>query len=363
MFKTCLFSFILFAHTELWAHHGNAPHFDASKEVNVAGVITRFAFTNPHAYVYFEVTNENGTKAEWRCESRSATLLRRNGWNENSLMPGQKIEVKGTPARREDNVCYAKQMIVNGQEYSTRSAPPSAEKVAAIQVVDAESEHPLVLANGQPNISGYWINTIRQGSALGTNFSGGVPVEGGKPDWRKPVLTAAGQAASDAYDDRFDNPTIVCEPTNIILNWGHDWEVNEIRQSKDAVYISAGNMDMERTIHLNMKEHPNDIKPSITGHSIGRWEGDTLMVDTIGLVGRLLDGASTIVYSDQAHISEQIKYNSETRQLVRDWTIKDPLYFKAPFSGQNMQDKSAQPHKPYGCVNLGGKNNVRPEKL
>ena len=357
-----LLSLTMFTNTSSWAHHGSAAHFDASKEVNVTGVITRFAFTNPHTYVYFDVTDETGTSTEWRCESSSATQMRRNGWNKDTLEPGQTIEVTGTPARREDNLCYANKMIVNGLEYSARAKPPTAEQIAEIVVIDTESEHPLVLDNGQPNISGVWVNTIR-GGALGSIISGGVAVEGGRPGAMKPILTTAGQAASDAYDDRFDNPTMACEPTNIILNWGHEWEVNEIRQAEDAIFISAGNMDMERTVHLNMAEHPEGIAPSVTGHSIGKWQGDTLMVDTIGLTGRLLDGGSAIVYSDQVHITEQIKYDPDTRKLVRNWTMVDPLYFKVPFSGQNFQEKSAQPHKEYGCLDLGGKNNIRPENL
>ena len=358
----CLAMGIACATVPAQAHHGAAAHFDLSTKVNVTGVITRFAFTNPHAYVYFDVTDASGATAEWRCESSSATLLRRNGWSADTLVPGQTIEVTGTPARREDNVCYANQMIVNGLEYSSRAKPPTAEEVAEMVVIDTESEHLLVLESGQPNISGVWVNTIR-GGALGAITSGGVPIEGGRPGGMKPKLTAAGQAASDTYDDRFDNPTIVCEPTNIILNWGHEWEVNEIRQTEDAVFISAGNMDMERTIHLNMTEHPDNIVPSVIGHSIGKWEGDTLVVDTIGLTGRLLDGGSAVVQSDQAHITEQIKYVAESRQLIRDWILEDPLHFEEPFGGQNIQEKSAHPHKEYGCVNLGGKNNIRPEDL
>lgn len=344
------------------AHHGNAPHFDGSIEINVTGVITRFAFTNPHSYVYFEVIDENGAAAEWRCESSAATLMQRNGWNENTLLPGQTIEVTGNPGRREDNLCYARQMVVDGQEFSADATPPTTGGTVVVELVDTESEHPLFLNNGQPNISGNWINAARVGT-LGKVLSGGVPVEGNRRGALKPMLTTAGQAASDAYDDRFDNPSMICEPTNILWNWGHGWEENQIRQTNDAIFISAGYMDMERTIHLNMTEHPNNIVPSITGHSIGKWEGDTLMVDTIGLTGRVLSGPWGALYSDQAHIIEQIKYVPETRSLIRDWTIEDPLYFQVPFSGQNQQDIAAQPYKPYGCVDLGGANNIRPENL
>ncbi len=46
--------------------------------------------------------------------------------------------------------------------------------------------------------------------------------------------------------------------------------------------MTYGFMNIVRTIHLDMDSHPENITPSLAGHSIGKWEGDTLVVDTIG---------------------------------------------------------------------------------
>ena len=71
------------------AHHSAAPHFDLEQEVSLQGVITELKFVNPHAYFYFDVSDEVGTTVNWRCEISAATGLKRLGWTAESLLPGQ----------------------------------------------------------------------------------------------------------------------------------------------------------------------------------------------------------------------------------------------------------------------------------
>src|SRR5688500_16646042 len=61
------------------AHHG-AGTFDLSKSVTFTGKLTKLELINPHAWLYFEVT-ENGKVTKYRCEMRSAHVLRRSGWS------------------------------------------------------------------------------------------------------------------------------------------------------------------------------------------------------------------------------------------------------------------------------------------
>ena len=50
------------------AHHSFAAHYDADRQVVLRGVVSRFQFVNPHAYVFFTVTAPNGEPTPWRCE-------------------------------------------------------------------------------------------------------------------------------------------------------------------------------------------------------------------------------------------------------------------------------------------------------
>ena len=204
------------------------------------------------------------------------------------------------------------------------------------------------MENGQPNISGPWIT-----------LSFGRNGQGFQPNW---VASEAGIAAVGDYDIAFDDPILRCHVVNIIKGWNHDKNINEITQTEDLITLQYGFMDAVRTIHLTMDEHPEDIEPSATGHSIGKWEGDTLVVDTIGFeegIWEHRDGSHT---SDQMHIVERFRYDTESKTLIRDYTINDPLYLAELAIGQDVQAISASGYKPYNCVELSGKNNIRPEE-
>ena len=83
---------------------------------------------------------------------------------------------------------------------------------------------------------------------------------------------------------REDDPRFHCETTSIVFDWTFDGPVNRITQNKDSIVIEYGQFGLKRTVYMNLKEHPANFKPSRAGHSIGRWEGDTLVVDTVGFL-------------------------------------------------------------------------------
>src|SRR5690606_3985205 len=76
--------------------------------------------------------------------------------------------------------------------------------------------------------------------------------------------------------------------------------VNRVIQRGDTITIQYGRLGVERTIHMNISEHPDGIEPSRTGHSLGRWDGDTLIVDTTGFEAGLFN--SRTPHSDQLHV-------------------------------------------------------------
>ena len=87
------------------AHHGINGQFDTSQTFEVSGVVTRLALVNPHSYIYFEVTGDDGAAIPWRCEMRAGSLLRRSGWSE-MFSPGTKITIFGSPDRVDEQTCY-----------------------------------------------------------------------------------------------------------------------------------------------------------------------------------------------------------------------------------------------------------------
>ncbi|MSO83094.1 MAG: hypothetical protein EXQ53_07335 [Acidobacteria bacterium] len=81
------------------AHHAVGGEYDATKPVTVTGTVTRIDWTNPHARLYFDVAEPNGTVVNWGVELAARNVLERMGWTIRSLKVGQTITVKGDQAR------------------------------------------------------------------------------------------------------------------------------------------------------------------------------------------------------------------------------------------------------------------------
>ena len=81
------------------AHHSFAAEFDADQPVDLTGYVTKVEWQNPHTFFYIDVEDENGDFANWAVELGSPNGLMRQGWNRNSLQPGDVITVSGTRAR------------------------------------------------------------------------------------------------------------------------------------------------------------------------------------------------------------------------------------------------------------------------
>lgn len=339
------------------AHHSAAPHFDSSQEVVLNdAVVVEWKFVNPHSYIYFDVTEEGGEVANWRCEMSAATLLGKAGWTQESLLPGQRINITGSPGRREDNLCAMTSIVfTDGVEVGvTRDLREN--QVGVAETLETEAR-PAKLENGQPNLSGAWITM-----SFGPGSKGGEPPPPLQvaPTWGGYELTEAGLAKAEAYDVRFDDPALGCHPINIIEGWNHDQHVNEIHQTNDTVTLQYGYVDFVRTIHLGMDEHPANIELSAGGHSIGRWADDVLVVDTIGIEEGVLLHQGGVSHSANMHVVERFYRDPETNELVRNYQLTDPDYFVGVRQGTDYMAMSAVAYTPYNCTELGGENNERP---
>jgi hypothetical protein len=89
-----------------------------------------------------------------------------------------------------------------------------------------------------------------------------------------------------------------------------------------------------RSIYTDGRSHPEDLEPGIFGHSIGRWEGDTLVVETIGIKPITELGAG-MKHSDQLKVTERIHLaKDDPNQLVVEMIMEDPQALEAPYSRQ-----------------------------
>ena len=97
----------------------------------------------------------------------------------------------------------------------------------------------------------------------------------------------------------------------------------------------------------------------MTGHSVGWFEGSTLVIDTIGFQAGVLLPHPGVMNSEDMHIVERLSLSADGSQLTRNYEVTDPRFLAAPITGSNSWTRSAIPLSKYNCTELSGINNVR----
>lgn len=106
-----------------FAHHSFAAEFDVKQPVTLKGTVTKVEWTNPHVWIYMDVTNEGGTVEHWQCENGAPNALARMGWTRNSLKAGDQVTVEGFRAKNDDKTANARQIILpDGRKVFSGSA-------------------------------------------------------------------------------------------------------------------------------------------------------------------------------------------------------------------------------------------------
>jgi hypothetical protein len=320
---------------------------------------------------------------------RGATVLRRSGWSPELFVVGAPITVQGAPARLDPFACYVNTLVLaDGRtldRYTQRGVEPAA---GSAQTTAPANEMPR-LPNGAPNLAGDWaveqqlmtdprgrLGTLVPAGTASQYEPGEVP-EGGLALWGsegnigalrlvaifyrinvgaiapfitpwldQPIaLTERGAAAAAAATASAQHPHLRCEATSIICDWRIETLVNRITQSDTVVTIEYG-QGLVRTIHMNTG-HPPNLEASRTGHSVGRWEDDVLVVDTIGFLPGML--GSEVAHGEDLHIVERFSLNGDGTVLTRDYTATDPDYFIGDYKGTDVAPRSPAPSAVDAC--------------
>lgn len=124
-----------------------------------------------------------------------------------------------------------------------------------------------------------------------------------------------------------------CKPTgafrNIAVPYGTDI-VQAVDEKKIYIFHTGGSHSF-RTIYMDGRPHPTDMDPTYGGHSVGHWEGDTLVIDTVGFNERGWIDAYGLPNTTQLHVTERITRLNFDR-LSYEMTVDDPGAYTAPFT-------------------------------
>jgi hypothetical protein len=119
-FVTVMAGIILLS-APLFAHHSTAE-YDMANVTSIKGTVTKFEWTNPHAYIYMQAKDDKGNSVEWTGELASLGMLARVNWKRDTVKPGDEITMYGNRARDSRSVMrLAKVVFAGGQEMSAQT--------------------------------------------------------------------------------------------------------------------------------------------------------------------------------------------------------------------------------------------------
>ena len=168
------------------------------------------------------------------------------------------------------------------------------------------------------DFSGIWVPSPRSGDAL-------------TPD--KLNMTERGKAALAAFDPRHHDSTRFCmpygTPRNTLSTAPYPLEIVQRPERLTMIFDRLGDV---RRVFLDGRMRPNPLWPTWLGHSLGHWEGKTLVIETVAMTQESILTDDGLPHSDDMRVVERLSLVSRdgTQWLVDDVTITDPALYNVP---------------------------------
>jgi hypothetical protein len=175
------------------------------------------------------------------------------------------------------------------------------------------------MAGGKPDLSGVWLPSF--------------PGDNGNPE---PLPWAAALIKERQANGSQDIPSSRCLPLGVVMST-FLFPYEFVQTSKLLVMLYEG--EFPRQIFLDGRPHPKDLNPSWLGHSVGRWEQDTLVIDTVGFNGKAWVGFAGLPASEQLHVVERYR-RPDLGHLQYEITIDDPGAYSKPWTIKKTSDLS-----------------------
>jgi len=216
-----------------------------------------------------------------------------------------------------------------------------------------------VTRDGHPELSGFWNLDVKipRDPALMAKIAPNTavlddtgPVEFPRGEYGGLKLKPAAEVAAEAWDPREDlSVAKACSPPSPIYAMQGPFPI-QIDQGRDMVIIRLEYFDLVRVIYTDGRGHPPASAPhSKLGHSIGHWEGDTLVVDTDHLEAATITN-NGLSHSENVRLTERFRLSPDGRVLLSTQEFEDPETLDnrgARFIAWRKED--GQYVNPYDC--------------
>ena len=359
---------VLLAAPVLVAHHPLSAKFDDKKPMTLSGIVTMVDWRNPHVHIFMNVRDAKGAQTNWAVEIESPILLHASGWNAESLKPGDAITVTGNAARNGSRQVWGSRVALtagNKQVFTIAPLAPIAP-LAARPTPRWPDKQPRLggAANG---LQGYWgfpTSTVlaETGSNVAMDAYGLL-----RNIADAPKVAPMQPWAQQLYIERQrrflqEDPTYLnCKPTGAVRQFQDVYGVQfvEDRERRRIFVLVGGGNNNFRIIYLDGRGHVgqvggDDDNPLYYGRSVGKWEGESLVVDTRGFNEDFWFTNGGIPHTDQLKLVERFtRTNFDT--LKYEVTVEDPGAFTRPWSsswelrwvaGQELPRHLCQDNRP-----------------
>ena len=123
---------LIVASSPVSAHHGTGISYDLSKLVSAKGVVVKYAWSNPHSQLYFDVKDDKGNIEHWSAEMNAPTNLERAGFTRKYMFdifqPGAEVTVSGFRSKSgAPVVVFSKAVLADGREFKSQGGPGNIE--------------------------------------------------------------------------------------------------------------------------------------------------------------------------------------------------------------------------------------------
>ena len=283
------------------AHHSPA-RYDVQRTVTLSGSVTAYEWGNPHVYIHVRDAADAGSV--WEIEAGSPTVMERAGWSRDSLREGDQVIVEVNPARNPDRSVALLRGLRTGDGRFTHVSGGALPSSLPSNPVAATS------------LSGNWL-------PMAPAFFGFV---GPPADW--PLTDRALAAFATHTDARNGSQDCVSLSAPFLMVW-HD--LKQIEVGDETTIIRAALVDnVEREVRMGAAAA---AAPSNQGHSVGRWEGDALVVETTGFLEHASGIREGVPSSPQKRLIERFEPSADRTRLTYSYELSDPEYLGRPVTG------------------------------
>ena len=327
------------------AHHPIYGKFDQTEIRTLEGVVTKLDWRNPHAHIFMNVVSD-GEIENWAVEIEAPAELRLSGWNDESVVPGDHLVVEGPLARDGSRQIWGESVRRDGSRERLFVLDPdlplqSRESQPAPRWPDG---HVALGATPDALGDGYWgypTETALVEDGARVRMSGDGQLANINDAARVAPLQPWALALYQHRQERFlrDDPTYLgCIPPGGPRQYqsrlGLQF-VEDLERQRIFVLIGSGNNNY-RIIYLDGRDAVgqvggDDDNPLFYGRALGAWEGDTLVVRTVGFNEEFWFTNGGLPHTSQLTLVEKFtRVDADT--LHYEVTIDDPGAYTRPWT-------------------------------